>query len=224
MSQHANLLIPPWSAADDEVVRARYAADGAAALARELGRSLSSVRHRAIRLGVLKKPRWSEEDRRRLEHWWGEFTVDQIAERLGRTAKAVFWQATIVQGLPASAQPGQEHLSAAAERTGFHIATFKRLVRWAKLKVSRPMSYPGAGQKQLRLCVDSFEVDEAVRAWNDSETVEAAARARGVTHHKIRLALSRMPDVPKKPRGKRHWRIPTKIIDRALAGAGRRAA
>ena len=60
------------------------------------------------------------------------------------------------------------------------------------------------------------------RTRGEIETV--AARSRGHSSEWLARRLRGVDGVPKKPGRKVPWRIPTAVIDRALAGEGRRAA
>lgn len=220
-SGRENLVGRPWSPADDAVIRAGYEKGQAPAIARQLGRTLASVYHRARRLGLSTHRRWTKDDDRRLRNWWGEFTVDTIAKRLNRTAVTTFWRAQHLR-LPLGAPGGTEYLSHAAERTGYALASFRMILKRSGVVIKRTMSRPEKGAKRHYHCVDPVLVDVAIAAWLKTEPLEAAARARGLSSEALASRLRGVVGVPPKPI-KLHWRIPTVVIDRALAGE-RRAA
>jgi hypothetical protein len=219
--RRANVLGRAWSAADDAAIRAGYEKGEAPAIARQLGRTLTSVYHRAQRLGIQTHRRWTKDDDRRLRNWWGEFTVETIAKRLNRTAATTFWRATILD-LPLGAPDGTEYLSHAAERTGYALASLRLILKRSGVEMKRTMSRPEKGTKRHFHCVEPLLVDAAIAAWLKTEPLEAAARARGLSSEALAKRLRGRDGVPPKPT-KIHWRIPTAVIDQALA-ADRTAA
>lgn len=211
-----------WSRREHSILRRWYRSRGAAFVARLTGRSVAGVCTKAERLGLLRKRPWTDLENRRLTNWWGVDNLAAIARKLKRSECAVFRQAVDVLKLKRGAQAGQELLKAATRRTGYDAATLRRVLAAAGVKLKRPMSEPS--KRRWRWVVESVEVDEAVAAWNATETVLGAARVREIGHHALRALLERTPGVPPKPEGRRAWRVPSEVIDRALAGAGRRAA
>lgn len=216
MSRRGNLLGRPWAPTEDDAVRAGYEKGEAPAVARELGRTLISVYHRAQRLGLQTHRRWTKDDDRRLRNWWGEFTIETIAKRIDRTTATTFWRAQVL-GLPLGAAEGTEYLTHAAERTGYAVATLKMILRRSGVEIKRTMSRPEKGAKRHYHCVDPVLVDAAIRAWLKTEPLEAAARARGISAEMLRLRLQHVSGVPPRPADGTHWRIPTEVIDRAVA-------
>jgi len=216
------LLAKAWTPRELRILRSSYRSKGAAYVAQRTGRPFAGVCAKAARLGLRNKPRWTDIDNQRLRNLWGVESLTVIAKRLGRTKNGVFRQAIDVLGLKRGAQEGQEMLTAAARRTGYDVATLRRVLEAAGVELKRPMSEPGS--KRRRRVVESVDVDEAVAAWNATETVNGAARARGISDDYLRKLLKRAAGVPAKPEGRKAWRVPTTIIDRALAGAGRAAA
>ena len=208
----------PWTMPEETAVRTRYVVDGPAVLAAELGRSLSSVHHRARRLGSLRKRRWSAKDNEILRMLWGEETVAAIAKRLGRTVATTYQHAKEI-GLPLGCPQGREYLTTAGARTGYRADQLRRILTWAGVRMLPAMSRPwSTGPVRHYHTVDPFDVDEAVARWHKTETLEAASRRLGwcaETIHRDLVALGE--PLPAKPRNKRHWRIPSELIDRATA-------
>lgn len=223
MTLREKLLSQSWTPAELEILRGSYVERGRAYVAAATGRSVASVCAKAARLGLARKPRWTDLENQQLRNWWGVESLHAIAMRLGRTRIAVFRQGVYELGLRRGVQDGQESLKAAARRTGYAIATLRRILDAAGVKLSRPTSEPKCRRK-ARWAVDVAEVDEAVAAWLATETVFGAARVRGIGDDALRALLKRTPGVPPKPEGRKAWRIPSAVIDRALASAGRRAA
>ena len=214
----------PWSPAEDAVLRERYRHSGAAReVAGQLGRTLHSVYRRAQRLKLRTHARWTREDDRKLRNLWGEYTVAGIAKKLGRTDLATFQHAKEI-GLPLGCPSGFEYVWHAAKRTGYPTASLRLILERSGVTIRRTMSRPTPGRK-VRPChfVDPFEVDQAIAAWLRTEPLHSAAKRRGIHAGALARKLAALEGVPPKPEGKRHWRIPSDVIDRALAGA-RRAA
>jgi hypothetical protein len=95
------------------------------------------------------------------------------------------------------------------------VGTLRKILRWGGVRIrpsiSRPMS-----RRHFHV-VETDSVDEAVAKWLATETVEFAARSRGTTPEILRARLLASGErLPPRPRGKRHWRIETTLIDRVL--------
>jgi len=221
MTLREQLLARAWTPRELRILRSSYRSKGAAYVANRTGRAFKAVCAKAARLGLKNRPPWTDIENRRLRNWWGVETVAAIASKLGRSKWAVFHQAGEVLGLKRGVQAGQESLKATARRTGYSYETLLRVLAASGVKLKRPVSEPGS--KRCRFVVDTVDVDEAVAAWNATETVNGAARARGIGSNYLRALLERTPGVPPKLAGK-CWRVPTAVIDRALAGEKRRAA
>ena len=209
-----------WTPAEDAILDAHYSTGGSAVVATMTGRTRDAVRHRARILGKDVRPVWTDLEEKRLRNLWGLAPVRQLAKKLGRSPKAVYWHATEVLGLSAGPPDGCEYIQVAADRLGVAGPTLKRILKWARVEKHASMTDPARRQERnpMRRCVDSFEATEAVKAWCDSEKLNEAARRRGVGVWHLRTLLKGMKGVPRKPRGKRHWRIPSRLIDEALAG------
>jgi len=163
---------------------------------------------------------WTPAEDAKLRSDWGLFTLAGVARRLGRTKTATFLRAKdlhIAIGCP----EGFEYLTAAARRTGFAVATLRRMLDGAGVKIMRAYSRPGRKKKYPRHFVDPVDVDDVVRAWLDTETVGDAIRRFRMRRQKI-VSLLEAGGIAR-PVRKKHWRLPTAVIDRALAGE-RRAA
>lgn len=181
-----------------------------------------AVYHRARVLRVLSHARWTKNDDRNLRELWGERTLRGISARLGRTTQAVFHRAQKI-GLSLGCPDGAEYLTHSAERTGYSVETLRMILDRSGVAIRRTMSRP-LGRRVGRPChfVDPFEVDEAVEAWLKTEPLASAARRRGLDDSTLARRLRGVEGVPPKPVGKRHWRIPTAVIDRVV-GQGRAA-
>ncbi len=222
----------PWNAAEDAVVRRLYA-QGAAAVVRELvGRTVGAVHARAKAIGV-NRPEWTQAEETRLRSLWGSKSLPELAIAFERTEWAVYQRSRDL-GLGALPQ-GMEWISGAEVRTGYHARTLLRILTAAKVRIGESLSVQKAGKGPRsfrRRFVDPFDVDEAIRRWQATETLASAAQRRGVTPKRLRRALRGLPGVPNRPGRAKCWRIPTELIDQALGLAaaaavhdeGRRAA
>lgn len=211
----------PWTPAEDEAIRESYRSGGARDLAPRFGRTLTAVYGRARRIGVHARARWTRADDRRLRNLWPEYSLTEVSRRLDRTALAVFQHAKEI-GLALGCPDGFEYLSHSAVRTGYSTATLRNILERSGIQIRRTMSRPLKGSKKRRRpChfVEPFEVDEAIKAWLLTESLEAAAKRYGLRGDTLARRLSAVEGLPPKPTGKRHWRIPSDIIDRAMGAA-----
>ena len=75
-----------------DVIREHYPVRRASELAADLGIARGTLRSIACVLGLgLKRrhQRWTPEDRRTLQRYWGHESSDELAARLGRTREAL---------------------------------------------------------------------------------------------------------------------------------------
>jgi len=213
---------PHWTPAEDAIILELgprlEAKDIAASLP---GRSVSAVFHRWHKLGVKKRRLWTRADERHLMLLWGSCSLATVASKLGRSAMTTYWRAQRL-GLGLGCPRGYEYLSDAATRAGFATSTLRMILRWAGVHVEKVIRRRVSGTCR-RFFVNPERVDDAVAAWLATETPEAASRRLGLAAETIvdRLLVSGLP-LPPKPGHKRHWRIPSDTIDRAMAMVGRR--
>lgn len=210
----------PWTAAEKQAVQDRYVADGPKKLAAELGRSFEAVCHKAQVLGVRIRRRWTADDDRLLRNLWGELSVAAIAKKLNRTATTTFWRAQTI-GLPLGCPDGMEYFSDAADRAGFSRPALERILLWAGKTIKRSMSRGLKDVSYFFRIVDPFDVDEAVRDWLETETLEEAARRVRVDASTLCRRLLELggPSLPPKPTTKQQWRIPSTLVDRVVEAA-----
>lgn len=206
----------PWTAEEEDILRARFVAEGAKAMAVALGRTVNSVNHRTQRLGLYTHRRWSARDDKRLAMLWGDFDVAKVAAELGRTEATTVWRSQLL-GLSLGVQQGMEGLSAAAARVGYSVSSLRMILRWTGVQVRNSIARTHNGPRR-NCMVDPDSVDEAVAEWLKTETLHAGANRHGVSAAILGrwLATSGLK-VPAKPKGKRHWRIPSDVIDAAVA-------
>ncbi len=208
----------PWTPAEDATLRAEYTRGRVAPISVRLGRTPSSVHHRAHRLGLIAARRWTLADLRLLRNLWGEVDLPTLAKRLGRSVATTYWKAQQLDLL--GCPRGREYLTDAATRTGFSTSTLRRILAWHGVKLRRAMSRVLQPKTKRRMhAVDPFDVNEAVAAWLATETPTAAARRLGVTGETVAARVARLVDAPPRPKRRRHWRIPSEVIDRALGVA-----
>lgn len=114
---------------------------------------------------------------------------------------------------------GAEFLSDAAERTGYKPEQIAKIIAWHGAEVRRW----GNGRRRARPWALRADVDAAVAAWLDTETVQAAAQRRGIPPTTLRDWLAAAGH--KRPARHQHWRLPSATIDAVVAERrGRRAA
>lgn len=208
----------PWTAAEDELLRSEYPAGGLAAARRALpARSAESIYQRTHRLGLSRRRRWTADDDNRLRKLWnGELSVEEIAQRLGRTDAATYYRANDL-GLPVGCPEGWETVRQAAVRTGYHPDQLRHILRAFQATIrptlSKPCSRKGAQGRYTWMIVSPREVDAVIAAWHESEPVAAAARRLGVSGEVLTNRLRRLglekpsPGTGGRPKARRHWRV-----------------
>jgi len=206
----------PWTDAEKAIVRERYEAEGAHKLGEVLGRSWHGVFRMASRLGGLqRKRRWGTVDDRRLKTLWlSSDSLESIAGKLGRTPLTTYWRAYELD-LPLGAPAGYEYLSAAATRTGYETSQLRVILGAAGVAIRPVRARTSKKRKSRAHFVDPFDVDRAVEAWLQLETVECAARRLGIGGDNLRRWL-REAGHDKPPR-KYTWRLPPEVFDELVA-------
>lgn len=196
----------PWDEAEDEILRSSYSTGGIkAAVAALPARSESSLYHRAKRLGLSRRARWTARDFFDLRELWAEgLSLATIAGRLGRTKATVYWHAAQI-GLTSDVPPGFTRLSAAAAETGYTTSQLERILTWAGKRIRVVAARPGPrkGAHRYRM-VDWISLHDALEAWHRTETPNAAAKRLGISADRLRARL-RMVGVETSKR--RHARV-----------------
>lgn len=211
----------PWTSREDATLRTTYAAGGIKAAERALpSRSKAALFHRAQRLGLKRRLRWTPDDDARLTKLWGTMTLRKIAKTISRTEITTYWRAQKI-GLQLGCQQGHEYLLHAAKRTGYCSKQLREILKAGGVKLHRSMARPNDGATRFHT-IDPIDVDDAVAKWLASEVVTAAARARGIVgetlHHWLLAARVRGVAVPDQPaQAKCRWRVPTAVIDEVVA-------
>lgn len=209
-----------WTPADEAKLREAYARGGYKAACAVLpGRTAASVMHRANRLGVLVRRRWTKADDETLRTLWEiGLGIKEIAADLKRTACTTYVRAQKL-GLPLGCPDGFEYLSAAAERAGYCTTQLRRILRWAKVTIRRSLGGPTEAARRFHI-VDPLEVDDALARWHATEPVQAAARRLGLCGETLARRLRKVGVKDTRTKKKQHWRVRGEDVQRAL-GAGR---
>jgi hypothetical protein len=215
----------PWTAAEDARLREVYLDAGIAAAKLALpSRSVGSICHRAQRLGVVRRRRWTATDDARLRMLWdGERTIVEVAKALHRTPITTYWRAQQI-GLRLGCPEGWEYLSHACERTGYGPGQLRRIIAAAGATIRRALAAPrvkssGTGHPTWIVCPG--EVDTAIEAWHETEPVETAARRLGIAGETLSRRLRKLglekpaTGAAGRAKAKRHWRV--RAEDVALA-------
>lgn len=211
----------PWTLAEDAKLKEAYSCNGIdGALSMLPKRSQSSIFHRAQRLGLKRRRRWTPVDDRHLSSLWGTQSLGWIARHLNRTAVTTYWRAQKI-GLPLGCPQGHEYLHHAAKRTGYDTKTLREILKAKGVRLWLSMARPNAGKYRFHT-VDPIDVDDAVKAWLEIEVVHSAAEARGLVGETLRdwLIAARargvvMPEPPNTKKG--WWRVPSSVIDGVVA-------
>lgn len=183
-----------WTPEEDACLRDAYLSGGIALAKRALPeRSEISLYHRARRLRLSRRRRWTDSDDKHLADIWEQgLPLRTIARRLERTMKTTYWRAQKI-GLPLGCPQGFEYLSAAAKRTGYATSQLWRILAWAKVPVRKTLSRTSMDRvSHHHHVVDPFDVDEAIEAWSKTETAEAAARRLGISGDRLRARLRKV--------------------------------
>jgi hypothetical protein len=214
VSRAGNFDSAPWTSSEDAILAASYARGGIKdARAALPSRSEASIYNRAKRLGVKRRRRWTSADDANLRDLWEQgLRLSAISKHLNRTKATCYVRAQKL-GFRLGCPVGFEHLTAAAERTGFSPSALRRILRWAGKPVRATVSRPVAASWRRQI-VDPLDVDEAVAAWLETEPVEAAARRLGIDGQALRARLERI-GVANKPGTKAHLRITEEQLEAA---------
>lgn len=204
----------PWTPEERAVVGARYLAVGAAELGRQLARSESAVFHCARRQGLIKHRRWTAQEEDQLRMLWGERPIAELSRIFRRPESGIYYRAGKL-GLRSGAPQGKEYFTAAAERTGYARATFRRILRWANVKVSRPSRTRGGAY--MFAYVDTYDADRAVEAWTKTEPLQVSARRHGWTAGTIRKWLAEAGKLPPSRGHKKHLRVEIAVVNEVVA-------
>lgn len=202
-----------------DFLRKHYTKRGQAWCAAALGLSVRQVQRRVQALKLKTHRRWTDADNDMLRWLWASRSLPVIAETMGRTEKAIYQQAKALE-LGLGCPRGMEYLTAAAKRTGYDTTSLQRILAASGVMLRRAHARPGAKPRgpsgvmgRPTWYVDPEAVDEAVAAWLATESVEAGARARGLTGYAVRSALLRRPEAATKPAPKLMWRVPSAVLD-----------
>ena len=208
-----------WSPGEDEILRANYRTLGAAGTAEILGRDFGSVCKRADRLNLSYRRRWTRQQDAQLRGLWGDTPIAKISAATGRSVSACATRASDL-GLGRGPRDGVELVTTAVRRVGYNRQTLLKILKWHGTKPSTITSLrdPRTKAKRSRKAFDSDDIDDAVTEYLKTETLEEAARSRGLDREKlIRILEASGADVSERPGRYCQWRVSTKDIDRALA-------
>jgi hypothetical protein len=206
----------PWTEEEKALLRRAYITGGIkAAKAAFPHRSEWGLYHILHRMGVQRARRWTREDIDHLRTYWGTETLPSLCRTLKRTRPAICGKARLL-GLPLGCPQGLEYLTRAARRTGYKVKQIRRILRWAGVGIK--MAYSARPKFRTHI-VDPFDVDEAVKEWHETETLDAACKRLGIDDRTLKRRLERVGVTPCKtdPENPRaHYRIKTKDIDTAM--------
>lgn len=137
-----------------------------------------------------------------------------IGRALGLSPSGVRWhlqahaegrRAMVEEVLP----DGAEFLYDAATRTGFDQGSLANVLRWHGATIHRADAW------RARMWAMRSDIDAAVAAWMDSETVQAASERLGVSAFALRSWLIEAGH--ERPARHQHWRLPSATIDAVVA-------
>lgn len=171
--------------------------------------------------------KWTDDLDQQLTYLWYESPISYIARRLGRSESAIYGRAKVLQ-LPLGVPPGWETLAAAHRRTGYEERTIhlifefvarleKKPIHWRPVRSAMAQPYPRATAKRTRI-VDTFDLDEAIAAYQATEFVAPAAIAAGMHARRLKRILEERCQLVQWGRGHRH-RARTSDIEAAIRDA-----
>lgn len=135
---------------------------------------------------------WTPAEDTTLRVLWAKGTsVQDIARQLpGRTPVAVYQRAHKA-GLTSRPPLGWELVDSSARRTGLNWATLKRVLKTAKIRVYRAQVAPWLKRRRhAKLIVRRSEVDRALKAHLQKQSVPSAARSHNVRADYLRHRLA----------------------------------
>jgi hypothetical protein len=205
-----------WTPAMDAELRRRYFSEYVKDIAADLGVSTIALFHRARRIGLKKNRQWTAANDLELRELWGECSLAELSGRLKRTQATLYWRGQLL-GLTSQVPRGFEYLTHAADRTGYDTGQLRAILKWAGVRLRVSMGRPVKHRSRRHHIVDPYDVNEAIARWLRTEPLASAASRRGVSASVLERRLRLLPKVPRKPKGKKHWRVPSDLIDQALA-------
>ncbi len=139
----------------------------------------------------VKRRAWTDRDLELLAWWWGNLSLQSIAQRLGRSPKGVFQRAS---KLRLNARRAMGTISEVADAMGVDRDTLRRILKSAAVPTRaapRDPSYKGAsrGRGFRQRLVDRDEARLAVEGYLAGETLLAAARRLGTNDNWLKRRL-----------------------------------
>ena len=178
-------------------------------------RSSHAIYRRVFRLGISQHGHWTAAECDRLRLLWGDGgNIYTIARKLGRPAGGTFEKACDL-GLPIGTPQGFERMTHAARRAGYDISTLTMILRWAGKPRHPALSHPHGQRRQRGHVVDPIDVDDAVAAWNETESVRRAAQRAHVDYRTLVRGLDAIGI--HMPGGRRMLRVTDMQVQAALA-------
>lgn len=161
---------------------------------------------------------WSGHDDQMLRDLWGSYSITWLARKFGRTYTAIFWRARHLD-LQLGCPPGSEYLTAAARRTGYEVQSLRRILAAAGVGLHVAHAKKRT-RRRPRHYVDRYEVDWAVAAWMETETLNQAAKRHGMNPATLRrwllAAIAGGASIPPPPEKGLRWQVPGKAVDRVV--------
>lgn len=215
------MKIGRWTPEDETFLRENYTKLGAPECARQLGRVLGAVFHKAERLRVRRRARWTTKEMQLLRVHWGQVSLDEVAKLVGRPPLSVYQMAS-VHGLTHGAPQGMEIFTHAAKRLGIAPASLRRILRWAGVSLRRPPTRTPSKDRAGRFFVDSSDVDDAFLRWNETEDLHQVAVRLGWSDIVVRRLLLKAraagdERIPAPPKHGFRWRIPIAVAKELVA-------
>lgn len=206
-----------WTKEEDETVKEAFARGGRKAVCEALPhRTLDAIIAHVRKLGLSgrHKGHWTRDEDTRLRSLWGVEPMAGLAKLLDRTPRAIYNRAVNRLGLEATVPEGWEHVTHAAARTGYGVDSLYRILKEANIHPMRAYS----ATRERYWIVEIADVDFAVSARGDTESLFGAATRRGMSAEKLRLRLEHIGVVPPKRKAAK-WLIKRTDLQRVLSKA-----
>lgn len=215
-----NSFAETWTPKEEAVLRENYGRVHAKTIGKQLGRSTSAVMHRASRIGLQSRRRWSSDDDQELAALWGEMALGSIAKSLRRTVATVYWRArklNLKHGCPR----GLEYLSGAATRTGYDPKTLRVILKAQGVRLLPAFARPTKAKRHFHV-VDPQDVDDALARHHEGAPVQQHARELGMSGDCLRVWLLRARAaglrVPAPPTIKKGcWHVSSRVVAEVMA-------
>ena len=135
---------------------------------------------------------WTPAEDAQLRLLWDDgVALKTLARRLDRTANAICRRVREL-GLRAGMPRDAESLVQAAKRTGYRIPTLRKILAWAGVCIRNRRTSWTKPRRFRQSFVDQLAVDDAIAAWQRTESLTRAAERAGVSQPRLTNRLRKL--------------------------------